>query len=100
MTADIVRALGHMAPPALTHLYVDNYWRDLGRACRCLTYLPVVVVEHLHPLAGKATWDEGYRRVNDRAMYDKDAAAYQAYWLEFGQRDVEAVAAALPAAAR
>ena len=94
MSAGVVRALGHMAPPTLTHLYVDNYWRDLGRACHCLTYLPDVVVEHVHPVAGKAEWDEGYRRVNDRSMYAKDALAYQDYWLEFGGRDVEAVTAA------
>lgn len=79
MTADIVRALGHMAPPALTHLFVDNYWRDLGQAADCLRYLSGVIVEHQHPIAGKALWDEGYRRVNDPAMYAGDGAAYSRY---------------------
>lgn len=79
MTADIVRALGHMAPPTLTHLYVDNYWRDLGTAAGCLRYLPEVVVEHMHPIAGKAAWDAGHLRVNDRAMYQRDSDAYADY---------------------
>lgn len=91
MSAEVVRALGHMAPPTLTHLYVDNYWLSLGRATGCITYLPDVVVEHRHPVAGKAEWDAGYQRVNDPAMYDRDAAAFAAYWREHGDRDVRAV---------
>lgn len=79
MTADIVRALGHMAPSTLTHLYVDNYWRDLGAGAGCLHYLPEVVVEHMHPIAGKAAWDAGHVRVNDRAMYQRDSDAYADY---------------------
>jgi hypothetical protein len=79
MTADIVRALGHMAPPQLTHLFVDNYWRDLGQLAGCLRYLPDVVVEHLHPFAGKAPMDEGYARVNAPTMYGHDQTAYLDY---------------------
>lgn len=80
MTADIVRALGWMAPPVLTHLYVDDFWRDLGQHADCLRYLPDVIVEHRHPVAGKANWDEGYARVNDAGMYERDGRAYA----EFG----------------
>ncbi len=47
---------------------VDNYWRDLGTAAGCLTYLPDAIVEHLHPSAGKAALDEGYGRVNAPEM--------------------------------
>lgn len=78
MTVDIVRALGHMAPP-VRHMYVDNYWLDLGRAADCIRYLPGVVVEHMHPVAGKALWDEGHRRVNAPEVYEEDRAAYTAY---------------------
>lgn len=76
MTADIVRALGFMAPPVLRHLCVDNFWRDLGQAADCLCYLPDVVIEHMHPIAGKADWDDGYRRVNAGDVYDADERAY------------------------
>lgn len=74
MTADIVRTLGFIAPPSLVHLAVDNWWRDLGMRAGCLRYLPDVVVEHLHPVAGKADWDEGHRRVNAPEMYERDLA--------------------------
>jgi hypothetical protein len=93
MTADIPRALGHMAPPCLTHLFVDNYWRDLGRAAGCIRYLPDVVVEHVHPFAGKAAMDEGYARVNDHGMYSRDAAAYAEYAARRLVDDVTAVRA-------
>lgn len=79
MTADIVRTLGHMAPPTLTHLFVDNYWLDLGNGAECIRYLPDVIVEHLHPFAAKAAMDDGYARVNDPQMYARDGAAYTAY---------------------
>jgi hypothetical protein len=79
MTTDIVRALGYMAPPDLTHLYVDNFWRDLGTAAGCLRYLPDVIVEHRHPHAGKAQWDDNYNRVNSGEMYRRDATAYDQY---------------------
>lgn len=79
MTADIVRALGTMVPPPVQHLYCDNAIADLGRAARCLRYLPGVLVEHMHPLAGKAASDAGYRRVNSPQQYDIDRAMYQSW---------------------
>lgn len=88
MTADIVRALGYMAPPTLRHMYVDNYWADLAANADCLVYLPDVVVEHMHPVVGKAEWDEGYRRVNDPSVYDADALAYGEHHT-FGRFDAD-----------
>lgn len=82
MTADIVKALGYMAPPVLTHLYVDNYWKSLGTSADCLRYLPDVIVEHRHPSVGKAPWDAGYARVNESRMYARDEAAFRQYDLD------------------
>lgn len=79
MTADIVRALGYMAPPEFTHLWVDNFWKELGQALGRIRYLPDVVVEHMHPLAGKADWDDGYYRVNGSAVAEHDQTAFNIY---------------------
>lgn len=95
ISASVVLELGHMAPDVLTHLYVDNYWLTLGQSADCLTYLPNVVVEHVHPAAGKAGWDAGYRRVNDPEMYAKDSKAYGEYWATNGARDVDLVRKAI-----
>jgi hypothetical protein len=93
MTSDIVRTLGFMAPPSLTHLYVDNFWLELGNRAECIRFLPDVVVEHRHPVAGKAQWDEGYARVNNSDMYARDEAAFREYYLDGLVRDVEKVRA-------
>lgn len=91
ISTPVVRALGHMAPATLRHMYVDNYWRDLGQAAGCISYLPRVIVEHLHPVAGTAAWDDGYRRVNAREVYDQDRQAFEAYTRERGHAEVLAV---------
>jgi hypothetical protein len=95
ITADIVRALGYMGPPALRHLFVDDFWRDLGAQAECLRYLPTVVVEHMHPLAGKAPMDDGYRRANASEQYRSDGDAYAAYKADGLADDVAKVKALL-----
>ncbi|MFD8226898.1 glycosyltransferase family 2 protein [Streptomyces massasporeus] len=60
----VVQALGFMAPPVLRHLYVDNFWLELGTQLGGLRYLPDVVIEHIHPAAGKTSMDERYAAVN------------------------------------
>ncbi len=77
MPSRLVRALGFMAPPVLRHLYVDNFWLDLGRSLGGLRYLPDVVIEHVHPAAGKTAMDDRYRVVN---AAEADQADRQAWW--------------------
>lgn len=84
MTADIVRALGYMAPPVLRHLYVDNVWKAWGEGMGRLAYLEDVIIEHVHPAAGKAEWDDGYLAVNNADLYATEAAAYERYTNEGG----------------
>jgi hypothetical protein len=79
MTSDIVKALDGMVPPKMKHLYLDNFWKKLGEDLGALTYLDHVIVEHMHPSAGKAEWDEGYKEVNASEIYSFDALAYKNY---------------------
>jgi hypothetical protein len=79
MTADIVKALGRMVPADVAHLFCDNAVLDLGRAADCIRYLPDVLVEHVHPVAGKADWTDAYRTVNSRERWRTDKAAYRAW---------------------
>lgn len=82
MTSDIVRATGHMVPPGIVHLWLDNAWLALGQALGAITYLPDVVVEHLHPIAGKAPMDAGYAECNTDARSDADRAVFEAWKAE------------------
>lgn len=64
----------------LKHLWIDNYWRVLGESADCLYYFPNIVIEHMHPLAGKAEWDDDYLRVNSDKMINEDHAVYMEWF--------------------
>lgn len=83
VSADIVQTLGWMMLPGCAHMYVDAAILDLGLRARCITYRPDVIVEHVHPLAGKTGWDASYRETNTEARYAADRAAYEE-WLGGG----------------
>jgi hypothetical protein len=68
-----------MVPPDMIHLYLDNFWMKLGNDLGKLRYISEVVLEHLHPMAGKAEWDEGYREVNAIEVYSADFKAFDNY---------------------
>lgn len=91
MPATWIRRLGRMAPTSLHHLYVDNYWKTLGERLRRIQYLADVVIEHMHPVAGKAEWDEGYKRVNAGDVYEQDAAAFATFMILGLDADVSAL---------
>lgn len=79
MSASIVRAIGYMAPPELIHMYMDNFWKMLGQDLNHLIYRDDVIIEHLHPIAGKAQNDAGYIEVNSPEVYSKDLVSFEQY---------------------
>lgn len=79
LSSDLVRLLGFFVPPGLEHLYLDDFWRRLGQDVGNLVYRDDVIIEHLHPTAGKAAWDDGYFQANDAEQYSRDHAAYDQF---------------------
>lgn len=79
MSRDIVEELQGMTFPGCIHLFFDNFIKQLGIDLNYLKYLPNVIIEHLHPVAGKAEMDEGYARVNQPKWYEEDLLALQKY---------------------
>jgi glycosyltransferase involved in cell wall biosynthesis len=79
MSGEIVKELGGMVPQDMIHLYLDNFWMTLGKDLNALRYIPEVVLEHLHPVAGKAEWDDQYREVNAPEVYSADKQALDEY---------------------
>jgi len=79
MDAQIVRQLGYMSPPGLQHLWIDNAWLEWGRQIDAIEYLPKMIIEHVHPLAEKAKWDDGYERVNAPSLFDADKIEFERY---------------------
>jgi len=94
ITSGIVEALGWFANPALNHFYIDNTWADLGAGAGCLTYLPHVIIEHLHPAGGKAPSDALYEETRAR-WWDADEAAYAVWRAGQMEADVEKVKKAI-----
>lgn len=88
LRAEVIKRLGFMAPPCLIHLYLDNFWLELGRNTS-IKYLPDVIIEHLHPSAGKADWTPEYLEVNDQALYDHDKQAFDDYIANQFAQDLE-----------
>ena len=89
MTSDIVQALGAMVPAPVTHLYADNTWWDLGHALDRITYLPDVIVEHMHYLNGKSEIDPGYREANASAAAESDRRIYARWYADQMSLDAE-----------
>lgn len=79
MDTNIIKTLGYMAPPEQQHLYLDNFWKDLGNKLGTLRYSSDVILEHLHFSIGKSEEDSQYREINSTQMYEKDKASYDKY---------------------
>lgn len=77
LTSDIVLATGYFVPVGMIHLWLDNVWKSLGEALGAIRYLPQVIVEHMHPIAGKGEWDDSYRENNADAVFDADRLRYE-----------------------
>lgn len=93
MRNDVVGALWFVFPPTFKHLYLDDYVLALGHrignnGVSGIRYLPDVIVEHLHPAAGKAQMDEHYARVNAPQVDAHDKAEFLAY-LNDGRMDAD-----------
>lgn len=95
ISADLISGLGWMAPPALRHMFPDNFWAELGRTLGCLLWVPDVYLEHMHFANGKAPMDATYEATNSEEAFEADHAAYKTYMREQFERDVARVRSAV-----
>jgi hypothetical protein len=77
MDSNIVNTLGYMAPTGQKQLFVDNYWKALGDALGTLYYLNDVIIEHLHPIAGKAPSDASYEVAYSEDRWKNDEESFR-----------------------
>jgi len=95
LSSVIVMTLGYLIPPGVRHLYIDNFWMRLGEDLGNLQYLPGVVIEHMHAVAGKASWDEGYVASTAPERFAEDSAAFEAFLAGRWPGDLERLRSAL-----
>lgn len=81
ISSDIVLALGYICNPIFDHLYIDNWVKKLGEETGILVYDDSVIIEHMHPGAYKAQWDNNYLEVQKCEGHDRNQ--YQ-IWLSEG----------------
>jgi len=93
MSSCIVENLGYMVPPGIVHLFADNFWLDLGNGLGRMSYLNDVLIEHMHPQAGKSEWDPGYAEVNAGSVWEADEQTYKAYQYHRLNMDLDTIKA-------
>lgn len=95
MSTNIIKPVGYMAPPKLVHLFMDNYWMTLGKRLGTLWYFEKVIIEHLHPVAGKVAWDDQYREANSDEVSNGDKKEFTRYLNEEFDTEFEKIKDAL-----
>lgn len=78
MTSNIISTLGYMVPPGLTHLFLDNFWLEMGRNTN-LRYRGDIIIQHMHPAGQTAEWDARYEEVNSPAQWGADTPVWDRY---------------------
>lgn len=92
-SAEVIRELGWYFPPKLKHLYADDFWLAMANRIGRRSYLPDVLIEHLHPSSGKSEPD-AINEAND-SHYDADRLAFTAYMADRFDADAQRVREAL-----
>jgi hypothetical protein len=69
---ELVRAMGNVLHPEFYHFYADQYLHMIGERLGLLRYRDDVFLEHMHPVAGKAT-THGY---HNQDIMDLDHITY------------------------
>jgi hypothetical protein len=72
----VITALGYFGPPSIRHMYVDVAWYAWGMGAG-ITFLPDVVIEHLHYTLGRAPFDAS--NAASLAATGQDLAAWHVY---------------------
>ena len=90
--SEIIKALGYLGIPYVKHMFVDNAWMEWGKAVG-ITYLPHVIIEHLHFTLGKSPKDAIYARAE--GLWNEDQVAFSAYVNDNLAGDIERIKAAL-----
>lgn len=89
-TPDIPKALGYAVPNTFIHLFIDNYFMKLGEKIGGAVYVPDVIFQHLHPIAG-AKSDKTYEEANCNENWNNDRTAFDNYLAEQLNKDVEKI---------
>jgi hypothetical protein len=92
MDTRIIQSMGKMVPAPVQHLYCDNAVKMLGEKTGRLAYIESILIEHMHPVVGKAPTDQQYMRVNRKQQYVRDGELFRAWLADGLDRDARILA--------
>lgn len=72
-----VDALGYLVPPYFSSDYNDTWLNEVADVLGRRIYLPDVYTEHMHPVAGKGTWDQTHQERLARHQRDDVEKLYR-----------------------
>jgi len=91
MSANIIKAIGFVAPPKIRHLFIDDFWLTLGKRLNGLHYSEETIIEHLHYMNGKADKDDSY--IESNSNYWPDKSAFDEYMESEFEADIQKIQA-------
>lgn len=83
-----VETIGYFVPPYFSSDYNDTWLNDVAKMIGRHKFLPEIYTEHMHPVNGKAGWDETHLQRLERGKQD-DVAKIYADLLEERVKDAE-----------
>lgn len=72
-----VETVGYLVPPYFSSDYNDTWINEVADALGRRVYLPDVYTEHMHPVAGKGTWDQTHQERLERHRRDDVEKLYR-----------------------
>lgn len=76
LTRQWIEATGFFMPPYFSSDYNDLWLTEVADAIGRRNYVPDLYIEHMHPVAGKGTWDTTHQERLARHQQDDVAAKY------------------------
>lgn len=90
-TSNMVKALGYAVPEGFIHLFIDNFFLELGKKLDGAIYLEDVIVQHLHYSVGNSQQDQTYKEANSPENWSNDQKRFHQYMTEEIDNDVERI---------
>jgi SAM-dependent methyltransferase len=77
VTSNMVTTLGFFGCPAVGHHYLDNFWMDIARQVGEVKFFSEIIMEHFHPVVGKAPEDQMYHEIESK--FEENNLKYREY---------------------
>lgn len=71
-----VDTVGYFTPPYFSCDYGDTWLNDVSNMIGRRVYIPEIITEHMHPVAGKAQWDTTHMERLNRGSRDDVGGLY------------------------